>query len=147
MDKNDLYRLTYASRSSLNCTADQMEREIHTILEVSARNNRAVGVTGALLFSADCFAQTLEGPLQEVHKVFERIQIDLRHTDTVVLESGPIDRRDFADWSMAYAGRIEDERCRYAALTGLDGAASSASGADHVLGLMRRVVQRAKAVA
>lgn len=146
MDKTGLYRLIYVSRNKLNCTSDEMQREIDSILEVSVRNNRLVGVTGALLFSADCFAQTLEGPLQAVHEVFERIQVDLRHSDTVVLQSGAIERRDFADWSMAYAGRVEDERCRYAALTGRDGAGST-SGADHVLTLMRAVVQRAKAVA
>ena len=58
-----------------------------------------------------------------------------------------IDRRDFADWSMAYAGRVEDERCRYAALKGPHGAASSASGAEHALSLMRKVVLRTRAMA
>lgn len=147
MGNTDLYRLTYVSRNRLNCAPDDMQREVHAILAVSMRNNRLAGVTGALLFSADCFVQALEGQLQEVQRVFERIQLDLRHSDTVVLEAGIIDQRDFADWSMAYAGRVEDERCRYAALTKLDGGTSTKSGADHVLGLMRKVVLRNKALA
>ena len=147
MEKTGLYRLTYASRSRLDCAPEQMQREIGSILQVSVRNNRPVGVTGALLFSADCFVQTLEGPLHEVQGVYERIQLDMRHSDTVILEAGMIDRRDFADWSMAYAGRVEDERCRYAALKGPHGAGSSAPGAEHVLGLMRKVVLRTRAMA
>ncbi len=147
MQRTGLYRLTYASRNRLNCAPEQMQSEIDSILQVSVRNNRPVGVTGALLFSADCFAQTLEGQLQEVQRVYERIQLDMRHSDTVILEAGMIDRRDFPDWSMAYAGRLDDERCRYAALTNLDEAASFVSGAEHVLSVMRRVVLRARVIA
>ncbi len=145
MHEADLYRLIYASRSRLTGGPHEVQGEIGAILDVSVRNNRSAGLTGALLFSVDCFAQTLEGRVSEVRRVFERIQLDMRHANTIVLESGTIVRRDFADWSMAYAGQIEDERCRYTVLTGPDTGAASASSADHVLGLMRKVVLRTKA--
>ncbi|MFC7556641.1 BLUF domain-containing protein [Pseudoroseomonas wenyumeiae] len=88
------------------------------ILDSSRRNNERDGLTGALLFNDDCFAQVLEGDSAMLHQVFERIQCDLRHRDTVVLEFGPAER-EFGQWSMAYAGRIGAE-ARYAILGGVD---------------------------
>ena len=138
-----LYRLVYVSRPALTGDEQQMEREVGRILDASRRNNPRAGVTGALLFSADCFAQTLEGGSAAVREVFERIQCDPRHRHSVVLETGPVDRRDFADWSMAYAGRVEDERARFDKLTGSDVSAEGSAGAGQVLTLLRGIVLRA----
>ena len=74
------------------------------ILAVSRANNARDGVTGGLLFSEGCFAQVLEGPLGAVEAAFERIQCDARHCEVVVLQSGPVAKRDFPNWSMAFAG-------------------------------------------
>ena len=54
-----LYRLIYVSRNAMAGQARQLDEEIGRILASSRRNNARVGVTGALLFSADCFAQAL----------------------------------------------------------------------------------------
>ncbi len=144
MSKAELFRLTYASRSLLAGSSDQLELEVGRILAASRRNNPQVLVTGALLFSPDCFAQTLEGAATAVEEVFERIQRDPRHAETIVLEAGPVGWREFADWSMAYAGRIEHDRLRFDALTG--GGAATEAGAERVLHLLRGVVLRAPAL-
>ena len=68
-----------------------------------ARITCAPGVTGALLFNEDLFAQVLEGPLEAVEQIFEQIQRDQRHSDVTILESGPAVERDFPEWSMAFA--------------------------------------------
>ena len=142
MDQATLFRLTYASRSMLSGEPHQVEREVGRILDASRRNNARLSITGALLFSGDCFAQSLEGRFDAVQSVFERIQLDSRHTDTVVLEAGGIDQRGFGDWSMAYTGRIDDDRVRFNALTrGSD--AIGGAGAERVLDLLRAVVHRA----
>ena len=99
-----VYKLLYCSRNLLSGSLAEQQAEVQKILESSRRNNVREGVTGALLFNGDWFAQVLEGPLAKVEIAFERIQCDPRHTDVTLLESEIADQRIFADWSMAYAG-------------------------------------------
>jgi hypothetical protein len=140
-EADGLYRLIYVSRNALGGSPEEMEGEVFHILDQSRRNNARDGITGALLFSDDCFAQALEGGAPAVHRVFERIQIDPRHRDTVVLTCEPAPGREFGDWSMAYVGRLEPAETRYAELARPEpGSASAASG--RVLDLLRGVVQR-----
>jgi hypothetical protein len=103
-----LFRLVYASRSLV--PEDGVPVELPRILDAARRRNAAQGITGALLFSADGFVQVLEGPVAAVERTFERIQCDPRHAEVVVLEAGMAATRDFAGWSMAYAGRRPDLR-------------------------------------
>ena len=140
-----IFRLVYVSRNRLRGDPAAMEREVANILAVSRRNNVRAGVTGALLFSADCFAQTLEGRRDAVEAVFERIQCDPRHSNTVVLQLEPA-AAVFADWSMAYGGRIEEERTRFDWLTHGDEPAVREGAADAVMDLLRGVVLRAMPV-
>jgi len=135
-----IVRLLYVSRNALEGSSEEMEEQVSSILRQSRRNNARTGLTGALLFNADCFAQALEGEEAAVQQVFERIQIDPRHEATVVLEYGPVGAREFGDWSMAYVGRTEDEGTRYAALAG---SAVPGEAAGQVLDLLRGVVMRA----
>lgn len=100
----DLYRLIYISSNCIAGDVDSVRREIDKILKVARDANNAVGVTGALMFNAGCFAQVLEGPLQHVEETFERIQCDERHSDVVILAFEPVSTRGFDSWSMAYVG-------------------------------------------
>ena len=137
--QDGLFRLVYVSRNRLALDAEAQEEEVDRILRASRRNNGALGVTGALLFSDDCFAQTLEGPMGAVEALFERIQCDDRHGGSVVLEAGPVAAREFGSWSMAYAGRRRSDQLRFDQLTGVPGAV----GQGVVLGLLRQAVLRA----
>jgi hypothetical protein len=137
-----IYRLVYVSRNRLGGDAVSMERAVANILAVSRRNNVRAGITGALLFSADCFAQTLEGPRDAVEAVFERIQCDPRHSNTVVLQLEPA-APAFADWSMAYGGRLDDERARFERLSNGGEPAARGAAADSVVALLQSVVLRA----
>ena len=138
-----LYRLVYVSRSILTDT-QQVDAEVARILSTSQVNNRRAGVTGALLFGADCFAQALEGPVDDVTATFERIQCDPRHRDTVILQAGPVERREFGGWSMAYAGRMEDERMRFARIGTHRCPENGAETANAILDAMQGVVLRAE---
>ena len=137
-----LFRVIYVSRNLLPEPA--AEAELGRILDRARQRNAALGVTGALLFSGDCFAQVLEGPAPAVEAVFEAIQHDPRHSDVVVLEAGPVPEREFGAWSMAYAGRCPRAEARFAALAGTVG--ETAPG-GHVLDLLRGVVGRDAAAA
>ncbi len=98
----DLYRLVYCSRSTLESACGN---DLTQILAVSRGNNARFNVTGALLFSAGCFAQVLEGPLAAIERTFERIQRDPRHADITVLQVERSPVRSFGEWAMASAGR------------------------------------------
>lgn len=144
---DSLYQLVYCSQNTLDAArlgqrAD-VDAEIRGILAKSRANNGRDGITGALLFSAGCFAQVLEGSLPAVERTFERIQCDPRHGTVTVLRCAPIAAREFGDWSMAYAGdRSRPREGRYAALTLGEAFAmpGDAGSGTKILDLLRGVV-------
>ena len=135
-----LHRVLYCSRNLVPGNPGTVADHIRGILAVSRRNNARDGITGALLFSQGCFAQVLEGPLAAVESAFERIQCDERHGDVTVLQSGPILARDFADWSMAFAG--PDAASPFAAARMADAFAGPSGQGDKLLGLLKAVITR-----
>jgi hypothetical protein len=94
----NIVRLTYASRLSRDCGPDALGK----IMTVSRLNNKKLGVTGALCYSARGFLQILEGPANVVNELYNRIVKDTRHSAVTLLEYAPIPYRDFENWSMAY---------------------------------------------
>ncbi len=103
----DLYRLVYYSANTLVGLEEEVTESVSQILRTSQRNNAAVGVSGALMFTDGLFAQILEGPRAAVEAVFDRIQLDDRHAEVRLLAFEPVERRSFARWSMAYFGPSE----------------------------------------
>ncbi len=94
----NIVRLTYVSRLSRDCGPDALG----TIMTVSRRNNKKLGVTGALCYSPRGFLQVLEGPANTVNELYRRIVMDKRHSMVTLLEYNPVPHRDFEHWSMAY---------------------------------------------
>ncbi|AWN55656.1 BLUF domain-containing protein [Methylobacterium sp. 17Sr1-1] len=120
---SDLYRLVYASKNLIQGPDHEVAAAMRQILDASQRNNRAAGVTGALMFNGGAFAQVLEGPRAGVEETFERIQRDERHGDVTVLQCGPAEARGFPDWSMAFVGQSARGQalwCGLAAESGFD---------------------------
>lgn len=107
-----LHTLAYFSRNAVRETGGNLEAELTAILASARRNNPRLGLTGALIFSNDCFAQVLEGPLSSIEGVFESIECDARHRDVTVLHFKPIDARSFPEWSMAFAKVPQTETLR-----------------------------------
>ncbi|GAC1339418.1 MAG: hypothetical protein NVSMB18_07610 [Acetobacteraceae bacterium] len=105
---SDLFRLAYCSHSTLD--AGELTAELARILDVSKVNNAKAGVTGAMLHIQGCFAQVLEGPVDAVQEVFERIQCDPRHKNVVVLQADRVGTRLFRNWDMALAQIGDPER-------------------------------------
>ena len=99
-----LFRVIYCSRNRIRGSAVDIETEIRKILHTSRANNAALSVTGALRYNSGNFAQVLEGPVEAVGKIFEKIQRDLRHSEVTVVENGLTGERYFANWSMAFSG-------------------------------------------
>lgn len=73
---------------------------LNEIRDVSIRYNAAHGITGVLFYSAGHFVQLLEGDMTAIHKLFEKIASDRRHTNVKLLVLRPADRRIFSNWDM-----------------------------------------------
>ncbi|MEE7439747.1 BLUF domain-containing protein [Methylobacterium oryzae] len=80
------------------------DAEVRNIVETSLARNAQLGVTGALVASRGRFAQILEGPRAAVDALMDSIRRDRRHAGVEVLVYDDIDRRRFADWTLAYSG-------------------------------------------
>jgi len=77
------------------------ESEIESIGQVSARNNREVGITGVLISVHDYFFQVLEGEEDAIAAVVARIRADPRHRDMRILKAeSDVSERQFPKWSM-----------------------------------------------
>lgn len=100
---SNILRIVYLSRSSLSVASTAEARGLDSILEASQRNNPPAGLTGALLFTGELFAQVLEGPTAAAEAAFARIGRDQRHSDIVLLHHGLTDAPAFGAWSMASA--------------------------------------------
>lgn len=108
------YRCIYWSRNRLGESPDEIASGLGAILDAARRNNRQLGVTGALAFDRGLFAQFLEGELRAVERVFEKIQRDERHGDIQVLSFGITAERAFRPWPMAFLGRTPEEHAKFA---------------------------------
>lgn len=102
-----LFRMVYYSRVAIGQDQDEISGNLKSILASSARNNRAAGVSGALLFNRTYFAQVLEGDRKAITTTFCRIAADPRHSDLVILKAEPINQRVFELWSMGHVGHTD----------------------------------------
>ena len=78
------------------------EPELERVLAQSRAWNSAHDLTGILLYSNGSIMQVLEGPYDEVQYIFARISHDTRHAHMVKLADGPIEQRQFQQWSMGF---------------------------------------------
>ena len=106
-----MHRLIYKSRCSV-----RLDREVvRGILHESSEQNRASGLTGALIATDTHFLQVLEGGFSELNDTFSRILQDGRHTDIQLISFAPAASRLFEGWAMRGLGvfdlnrELEDE--------------------------------------
>jgi hypothetical protein len=95
-----MHQIVYTSSARLEFAIPDLKK-----LLVGARmRNKAVGVTGMLVFHDGTFLQALEGENRAVNEIFASIQNDPRHRDLTVLHRGPgPEQRVFGEWSMGFA--------------------------------------------
>lgn len=100
-----LMRLVYASESRL--VEVNRRSELARMIATAQRLNADNHVTGLLLATPRAFAQVLEGEAANVAETYGRIVVDPRHANLRLLVEEPIERRGFADWSMALSEQDE----------------------------------------
>ena len=100
-----LRRLIYTSAVK----GSQTPEMIADILAAAGRHNRDDGITGILIAGGGCFFQVLEGATEIVGKTFDRIRIDPRHGEALVLWDEQTNERLFANWAMRWRELREDD--------------------------------------
>ena len=80
--------------------------EIARIVSVSRARNNAANICGVLLFTGVDFAQVLEGPLDAVATVWQRICADARHRDLVTLFDEHALTMWFGDWRVGFPSDV-----------------------------------------
>lgn len=98
-EPQSVFRLMYSSHSLIG--SDQRTTELGEIFTTARRNNKRLGVTGALVVSGDSFVQTLEGDEQVVRELYATISQDARHDEVKTLEEQVVETRAFGRWAMA----------------------------------------------
>lgn len=78
------------------------ESSLPSLLEQWRDYNAKTNISGILLYVRGSIVQVLEGEAQAVETLFDRIQIDHRHTDVTKVMNRPITERLFPDWTMGY---------------------------------------------
>lgn len=112
------------------------------ILREAWESNRANGITGFLVRTRSHFVQFVEGPLDAVHALQDRLVADPRHTEFEVLAEGPAATRQFPDWSMGYAEFEEDDRLKRIFLSAVGPATESREAIPPLLACMKDIAAR-----
>jgi hypothetical protein len=120
----DLVHLSYCSYAQSPVALPDLD----LILSASQRNNRRDDITGLLTFSGEVFVQFLEGPQEAISRLMDRLQLDQRHKNIIILSEGSDHERIFPDWDMELVSREE-------AYQVLRDALSEANSYDKVIGL------------
>ena len=97
-DHQNLVSKTYLSKA-IDVFSDH---DLDQLLINCRRNNAAASVTGALLYHNGYFMQLIEGQLDAINAIYDRIQADPRHEVLSVLFEDEISARFFPDWTMGY---------------------------------------------
>lgn len=98
MTKESIYQIVYISSAIKSLTAEEMEQ----LADTSCENNVQYAISGLLLYVGGNFLQVIEGPREEVERLFENIKDDPRHGNIIKLIATEAESRMFPDWSMAF---------------------------------------------
>lgn len=95
----DIHHLFYLSTATSLLTNEQLAE----ILAAARHSNAQNGLSGMLLYQDGSFIQHIEGQEKDLYQTWERIQLDRRHKNTIILTQGPLNARLFPNWEMGFA--------------------------------------------
>jgi len=91
-----LSQLIYVSTRNASCSDDDIQK----ILEASNRKNGKLDITGVLLYSRNKFLQVLEGEKDLILELYNKIKLDERHKNVIMISLKGIEQRYFPSWQM-----------------------------------------------
>lgn len=100
-----MYFLIYTSYAGVHFTGDDLKE----LLIQSRDKNKAISVTGMLLYFDGKFMQLIEGEKQDIKQLYETIRKDMRHHQVITLKEGMVKERFFEDWSMGFKSVSKEE--------------------------------------
>lgn len=95
--KNQFIYTLYLSNREKICTNEF----INEILDTAQLTNPENSVTGLLMYSNTYFLQYIEGPIINVNRLYQKIKVDFRHRNCMIISTGFLDERIFPSWQMA----------------------------------------------
>ncbi len=85
-----------------------MEHEnVMDILQVSWRHNHNSDISGILIYDDNYFVQLLQGPINTVDTLYEKISRDLRHHSIELIGTELLARKDVNGWGMGLINNQE----------------------------------------
>ncbi len=72
------------------------------ILQVSWRHNHNSDISGMLIYDDNHFVQLLQGPINTVDTLYEKISNDTRHHSIELIGSELLARKDVSGWGMGF---------------------------------------------
>ncbi len=100
-----MIKLVYVSSAN----NDLDKQALYELLKQSRDRNKALGITGMLLYVNGNFVQVLEGEQESVEAVYHSILKDERNYGNIVLQKEPIIERVFPKWSMGFRDLSEEK--------------------------------------
>ena len=100
-----MYFLIYRSEATDAMTAEALK----SLLAQSRDRNKAVDITGMLLFFDNKFLQLLEGEEKDIKMLYKSICADARHKSVHTLKEGNAQDRLFPGWSMSFRTATHQE--------------------------------------
>lgn len=140
--ETNLFQIAYISDNAASVSSEHLNQVMDSIQQDSKRNNSADNISGALMFNQLCFAQILEGESQLIERTFERIQTDPRHQNIQVLDYGPIEKRSFPDWAMAFIGENDSNTKNFDQLALLSGSSASETSTANLQKILLELVEQ-----
>lgn len=110
-----MYQIVYVS----SVCAELSEDDLKDVLCHAGEANRALGITGVLVYLDGCVLQVLEGERECVLDLYAKIETDPRHSGARVLIESDVAERAFPEWSMGFrkASRSDIYMAGFFALT------------------------------
>ena len=114
-------QLIYISQA----TRKMSKTELLEIHQTAQQNNGKVDVTGSLFYNGGWFLQVLEGPIDTLNALYNKIEKDPRHKNSRVLYSEPATFRTFSRWTMNMTNLDDRQSDKYDELVDVIDAAKS----------------------
>ncbi|MEL7486100.1 MAG: BLUF domain-containing protein [Pseudomonadota bacterium] len=102
----DTIQLLYTS----NAVREFSDEELVGLLREARKRNTTRDVTGLLIYGDEAFMQAIEGPEDQVDRLFDTIRQDPRHQDVRQIYRETIPTKQFLSWRMGFR-RLRDDFC------------------------------------